>query len=477
MDELNQLIEHFRQLNSIGKHKRVINTLSPTILKTYKDARLHYEAGFAHDIEGDSYSRGEQQYSRAIDLDPEYEQALYRRGKLYARKNEFDKSARDFERLISLNPREHTYHQARGEVYMSTGDYDKAGMCFTKAIELQTDLEDAWTQRGLAWLELNEPERTIDDETKVLSLNPNSMMAYNIRGRAFAKLSQYEKAIDDLTQAIRLEPVYLQNYEYRASVWDAMHNYPRAIEDFSKIIRFFAEGSDEYFRRGEIYFKMGEYEKAATDYNAASYFHEHGKANERMKMAMTELEKQNNAECFADKKLIRKKAAAFLDKIRELYGERFKKEKDGFRCGKEPEWDFENNRPKTADLAGWLPEIMPDIAKWDVTRSAHNDNILIETLTPIGELFYPHLVGIPIKEELWDAVNEPVGQHEIGERTLGYVRKFEAVGKLLERLIKDIRVGDLDDHLITEYYFPEITNDKTSRAYRKLWPLRPRVRR
>lgn len=471
MNELNQLIEQITHLNSTGNHKRVVNLLSPAIFKKYNNARLYYEAGLANDLGNIDHGRAIQRYSEAINIDAAFEEAIYNRGKLYVKQGEFTPGAQDFERLILLNPREHKYHESRGEVYMLTGDNEKAVACFTKAIESEAGSVYAWFCRGFAWLELDESEKSIEDETKALLLDPDFMMAYSIKGRAFAKLSSYEKAIGELTKAIKLEPAHLPNYEYRASVWDSSRNHAKAIEDYSKVIRLNAENDRAYFKRGEIYFKMGEYEKALTDFRAANQFEDNEQADAGIVKAITALEKNNTKEQFADKELIRKKAASFLDKIKVAYGNRFRKAKDGFRCGKKTEWDFKLNRPKTADLEGWLPEIMPDIAKWDIITSAHSDNVLVHTLTPIGELFYPHLVGIPIKEELWEAVNEPFSQYKVGERTLGYVQKFEAVGKLLERLIRSISVGDLDEHLILEYYHPEISDEKIYRAYRSFLAL------
>lgn len=475
MNELDQLLEQIIHLNAIGNYRRVVNSLSPTIFKKYQNARLYYEAGLANELGGISYSRALERYSQAIDIDSEYQDAIYSRGKLYVKEKQFNHAAQDFDRLISLNPLEHTFHQSRGEVYLSTGDYEKAIACFTRAIELKPGSEDAWTYRGLAWLEFNEPEKSVEDETKVLSLNPNFMMAYHRRGRAFSKLSRHEKAIEDFSQAIKLDPGYLQNYVYRAAAWESINNYAKAIEDYSKAIRFDAENAEVYFKRAEIYFKMGEYEKAVTDYNASTWIKNSDEAEERMLKATAELEKQNSEEHFADKERIRKKAASFIDKIRVEYGRRFIKAKDGFRCGQKPEWDFELNRPKTADLVGWLPEIMPDIAKWDVVRSTHRDEVLVDTLTPIGELFYPHLVGIPIKEELWDAINEPFDQYKVDERMLGRVQKFESVGKLLERLARNIRLGNLDDHLVMEYYYPSIPQERIYLAYRKGQALNKRL--
>jgi tetratricopeptide (TPR) repeat protein len=297
-------------------------------------------------------------------------------------------------------------------------------------------------------------------------------MAYFIRGTALTKMQAYEKAIEDFTQLIELEPTFLLTYHYRAVAYQSANNFAKAIEDYSRLLRLEAESPNALLNRGEIYFSLGEYEKALSDFEAVSQITYSDEAKQWIARTLAELQKDKSKERFSDKSFIRERAAAFLDKIRVEYGNRFTKTTDGFRFGRRVDWNFQLNRPITADLIGWLPEIMPEIARWDVIRSRDKDSVVVDTLTPIGELFYPHLVGIPIKEALWDAITISGYQTMIGEIAIGNVQKFQTLGKLLERISTKIRRGRLDDHLIMAHYSPPI-GDKASRAMHNFLTLRP----
>jgi hypothetical protein len=210
-----------------------------------------------------------------------------------------------------------------------------------------------------------------------------------------------------------------------------------------------------------------------ADFNASDRFGSGDDTDQAISKAVAALEKEDNKKQVANKEVIRERVAVFLDKIRFEFGHRFKKSVDGFRFDRKVVWDLSLNRPITANLEGWLPDIMPDIAKWDVIKSPHSDNVVVDTLTPIGELFYPHLVAIPMKQTLWDAITLENMQHIVDERSVGRVQKFQAVGELLERLSRKIRLGKLDDHLIMEHYVPSIGH-RESQAVLKFLTLRPR---
>ncbi|HEX5084744.1 MAG TPA: tetratricopeptide repeat protein [Blastocatellia bacterium] len=89
-------------------------------------------------------------YAKAIELDPNYADAYYKRGFLYARNGDNDRAIADFTRVIELKPNHADAYYRRGFAHDAKGDNDRAIEDFRKSLKLFTAPYD----RGNALREL-----------------------------------------------------------------------------------------------------------------------------------------------------------------------------------------------------------------------------------------------------------------------------------------------------------------------------------
>jgi len=75
-------------------------------------------------------------YSEAIRLDPEWGDAYFFRGSVYARKDDFDRAVADFTRAIRLNPKDADAYNRRASAYDRKGEPGKAAADYSKAEQL-----------------------------------------------------------------------------------------------------------------------------------------------------------------------------------------------------------------------------------------------------------------------------------------------------------------------------------------------------
>jgi len=230
---------------------------------------------------------------------------------------------------------------------------------------------------------------------------------------------EIELAVKDYGESIRLNPHRQESFCYRGILLTVLERNEEASKDLEKALAL--DPTDDLARESLQYVK-----KKLTKEDAPAI------------VLLSEEDMQTT----------REKAASFLDQLRKQLDTKFKIVKEGYQHGFEiTSYDEKTQRPLVAGIQGWLPEIMPGLARWEETTDAEGKKIL-DVCTPDGQEFWPSLAGIPITDDLWLAI---VGykQYLIGESPLNRnVRRFPMVNLLLMRIIGDIRKGHLDNELI-----------------------------
>ena len=105
------------------------------------------------------YDNAIRNYSEAIRLDPNYQNAYQWRGEAYYHKKDYDKAISDYTEAIRLEPGNafgnSEIYEMRGEAYFAKKDYNKAISDYSEAIRLVPNWADTYYNRGLAYRELS----------------------------------------------------------------------------------------------------------------------------------------------------------------------------------------------------------------------------------------------------------------------------------------------------------------------------------
>jgi tetratricopeptide (TPR) repeat protein len=171
------------------------------------------------------------------------------RGFTYFAKNQYDLAIADFTKALELDPNYLVAHYNRGVAYFDLGQYDQAIADFTKAMELGLKGKGSYHIRGLAYAKQGQYDLAIADFSKVLELDPKDAATYNNRGISYLLKGQYKQTIADLTKAIELDSKNAAFYHFHLGfVLDktgdkemARHNFFRAREMDKDIIKKGAE--------------------------------------------------------------------------------------------------------------------------------------------------------------------------------------------------------------------------------------------
>jgi serine/threonine protein kinase/Flp pilus assembly protein TadD len=116
-------------------------------------------------------------YSKAIELNPDFHAAYNNRGNAYSKRGNYDQAIKDYTKAIELKPDDARIYNNRGTSYDDKKDYDQAIKDFKKAVELNSDYAEAYNNRGFSYKNKKDYDAAIVDYQKALEIDPNNKLA------------------------------------------------------------------------------------------------------------------------------------------------------------------------------------------------------------------------------------------------------------------------------------------------------------
>lgn len=208
-------------------------------------------------------------YTRAIQLDPTFSEAYYRRGNAHAYLDEKTEAIDDYTRALAGDPGNAEVHHSRGRAYADLGEYPQAIEDYDQAIERQPEYGEAYNSRGIARFTLDDKQGAIADYTQAINLNPRNFEALQNRGFAHYALDQQKKAIADFSRAINLESNSAEAYYGRGLAQADLDNPQAAMDDYNQALKLNPDFGEAYYHRGIVHLALGNPRSAIQDLSAA----------------------------------------------------------------------------------------------------------------------------------------------------------------------------------------------------------------
>ena len=171
------------------------------------------------------------EYTEALNMDPELVEVYISRGNTYSGKLEFNAARNDYNTGAEKNEEWGPY--ARGYALYLDKDYNAAIREFTQAIEQNVNLLAAYNDRGLCYQNLRNHDQAIADFNAAIGINSNSAFPYNNRGNSYLEKRDFDKAIEDFSRAIELYPAFAFPYNGRGLAYQAKGEQALAEADFA----------------------------------------------------------------------------------------------------------------------------------------------------------------------------------------------------------------------------------------------------
>lgn len=243
--------------------------------------------------ERDENEKAEQDFTLAIEFDPNLADAYLGRGRIiYERRTQVDGFKVEIEGFTFNNP------DAIAE----------AAVDLNKAVQLKPDLIEPRRTLIIAYMDLKMYDKAIEQATAILERLPEDECAKYYRSKSYRQQRKYDLALADLSDLIEQRPEASKYFALRAEIYretgnidkaveDYLHNieidggnyathglfarylisnkrYPEAIKAYSKAIELNKHDkgiqTEFYSQRGNAYFWLKQYEEAQSDLGKAA---------------------------------------------------------------------------------------------------------------------------------------------------------------------------------------------------------------
>ncbi|MCF8225271.1 MAG: tetratricopeptide repeat protein [Bacteroidales bacterium] len=266
-----------------------------------QSARRYFKTGEDF-YEVKKYKDAIEQFSKAVELDPDYDDAYLLRAASYEYLDQYEKAAQDYERALVFNEKDEEIHYMAGNAYYMSGQYGAALSKLNDALVRKSKYPEALQVRIKVFLALKRYDAALADCKAALNMKQDEVNYYNL-GLVYEKLELYTEAEDaykksiainrnvlvsqlalaklayklekyDLSmaavnQALRISAQHKEGLKLRSQIYAAQMNLSKAIDDISLALKMYPGDPELHILRGDFYQQLSRHSDAIVDYTYA----------------------------------------------------------------------------------------------------------------------------------------------------------------------------------------------------------------
>ena len=175
-------------------------------------------------------------YNRAIELNPNYEQAWNNQGFALQELGRLDEAMASYNRAIELNPNYAEAWSNRGVILAEKKYFGEAMTSYNRAIELNPSLAQTWSNQGISLKELGRLSEAMTSCNKAIEVNPNYAEAWSNRGVILAEKKHFDEAISSYNKAIELNPNSAEAWLNLGNSLVELRRIDEAISSYNKAL-------------------------------------------------------------------------------------------------------------------------------------------------------------------------------------------------------------------------------------------------
>jgi len=156
----------------------------------------------------------------------------------YEAKGDIEKVRRHLEKAIEISPNFDEALNNLGTIYYHDQKFDKAAELFERAIQSNPDSFPAQVNLGGALISLGNYERALTENLKAVAMRPGDSLAQSQTGQALFFLKRYDEALTHLETARRIDPMAfsLPGF-FIAQIYQIQGEKSRAIEEYREFLK------------------------------------------------------------------------------------------------------------------------------------------------------------------------------------------------------------------------------------------------
>ncbi|MCC6818429.1 MAG: tetratricopeptide repeat protein [Bacteroidia bacterium] len=231
---------------------------------------LYYYKKSSYLMSGDTADAtlAEKNLQKAIQLKPDFIDAMADLAKIYLAKQRYDQSEALYQRINKIDPSNPIPYFYLGIISKEIGDTTKAIQLFEKVLIYDDKHYDAVMQLGNIYANWHD-KKALDLFSKALKINPYSDEAQYAIGLFLQKDYKYKDAVKYYESVAKLNPAHIFCRYNLAYIHGLFENYKKAIEYLDQAIDLAPDYAEAYTLRGTMKEKSNNSTGAYNDFKMA----------------------------------------------------------------------------------------------------------------------------------------------------------------------------------------------------------------
>jgi len=202
---------------------------------------------------------------KAIELSPNYTNALAETGYAYYKLNQLEKAEEYFKKAMESNPSSATPLWRKAEALAEAKKVDESVECLEKIAKMGSSTVKLWTSLGEGYRLQKKYTESLEALNKALTINPKSYYAHKILGDVYCELENLEKSVEELHIAadLRKSKDAWLDWLNIGRTYHALKRYSEAMEAFNKSLSILETHKQDFENetyennRGTIHYWLG----------------------------------------------------------------------------------------------------------------------------------------------------------------------------------------------------------------------------
>ena len=216
-----------------------------------------------------NYNDAIDQYTKAIELDPDYEKAYVQRAMAFSKTGDHVNAAADFDRALVFNEKEAELFYYSGYEWHLQGKNDIAHTKLSKAISMKGNFLEAYQVRTVVNMELERYDQALEDCQKCIRLKEDERGYFNL-AQVYEKLGMYNDAEQAYQKSISKNSSIVETHYALALLQFNRNNYNAASGSVRQVLQRDPKHLDGIILQSRILAEQGNYPKAVEVLSMAS---------------------------------------------------------------------------------------------------------------------------------------------------------------------------------------------------------------
>jgi tetratricopeptide (TPR) repeat protein len=234
----------------------ISSVFSQSAKKFYKSGQDFFDAG--------NYKDAIAQYTSAINISPEYEEAYQMRGLSYQMLKEHQKAADDFNRAVIFNPKSEGLLTYLGTSYYELKQYKEALTALNKATFINRKFLPAYQMKVKTMIAMDKAFDALKVSDTTLALDANALNYY-LQGVVTEKLSSFQKSEWAFTKSIKEDKKFIDSYIALANLQCNLNKLDEAMTNCNDALKLDPASRGALLARSKVFVKRQDYQNAIND--------------------------------------------------------------------------------------------------------------------------------------------------------------------------------------------------------------------